>query len=253
MLQKRLKTVAGRLRIIMVDTTHPGNIGAAARAMKAMCLKRLYLVNPKIFPSVEVTARAAGADDLLADAVVCESLSEALQDCALVIATTARERRIPWSVYGPRQCAAKILQATATDEVAVVFGRESSGLTNKELELCNAVLQIPTNPQFSSLNVASAIQILCYEVMQMSLNEKELLHREPEAPLATADQMQHFYTHLEQGLTDIGFYDPEKPRQLMHRLKRFFNRSQPDQNEMNLLRGILTAMQKSVGNKNNDN
>lgn len=233
----------------MVDTTHPGNIGAAARAMKTMCLKRLYLVNPKIFPSVDVTARAAGADDVLAGTVVCNSLSEALRDCSLVVATTARERRIPWPVYGPRECAAEILRVAATDEVAVVFGRESSGLTNSELELCNAVLQIPTNPQFSSLNVASAIQILCYEVMLAYLDREAPVLHEPEAPLATAEQMQHFYTHLRQALTDIGFYDPKKPRQLMRRLKRFFNRAQPDQNEMSLLRGILTAMQKSAGNR----
>lgn len=247
-----LENVADRLRIVMVETTHPGNIGAAARAMKTMGQQRLYLVKPKIFPSVDVTARAAGADDVLADAVVCEDLPGALQDCALVIATTARERRIPWDVYGPRECAAKIVQSTTGAEVAVVFGRESSGLTNEELELCNAVLRIPANPQFSSLNIASAIQILCYEILQACHDEKELVYQEPEAPPATSDQMQQFYVHLEQALTDIGFHEPEKPRQLMHRLKRFFNRSQPDRNEMNLLRGMLTAMQKTAGKKDDE-
>ena len=242
-----LHRLMSRVRIVMVETTHPGNIGAAARAMKTMGQHRLYLVNPAVFPAVEVTARAAGADDILSDAVVCSSLSEAVNDCALVIGTSARERRIPWMVHTPRECAGKILQTMISDEVAVVFGRESSGLSNAELELCNAMLQIPTNPGFSSLNVASAIQILCYEILLCSLEEDVAAIDKPGVPLATAEQMQHFYRHLETSLQQIGFLDPNKPRQLMRRMKRFFNRSQPDQDEMNLLRGMLTAMQRAAG------
>ena len=241
-----------RLRIVMVETTHPGNIGAAARAMKTMGQHRLYLVNPAVFPSVDVTARAAGADDILSDAVICNSLSEAIQDCSLVIGTSARERRIPWMVQTPRECAGKILETLESDEVAVLFGRESSGLTNAELELCNAMLQIPTNPGFSSLNIASAIQILCYELMLGILDRKTTGNKEMRTPLATAGQMQLFYEHLNTCLQQIGFFDPAKPRQLMRRLKRFFNRSQPDQDELNLLRGMLTAMQRAAGSVDED-
>ncbi|MDX1519459.1 MAG: RNA methyltransferase, partial [Gammaproteobacteria bacterium] len=196
---------------------------------------------------------AAGADDVLSDAVVCNSLSEAVSDCALVIGTSARERRIPWMVQTPRDCAARILDTLQSEEVAVLFGRESSGLTNAELELCNAMLQIPANPEFSSLNIASAIQILCYELMLGILDGETTEGEEPETPLATAGQMQLFYEHLEACMQQIGFLDPAKPRQLMRRLRRFFNRSQPDQDELNLLRGMLTAMQKAAGSVDTGN
>ncbi len=235
------------IRIILVETTHPGNIGAAARAMKTMGQKYLYLVKPKIFPSAEVTARATGADDILAEVVVCDTLDEALQGCELVIGTSARSRSIPWPVYGPRDCALRVIEAAQTGKVALVFGRESSGLTNVELEQCNAMVQIPTNPQFSSLNVASAIQLICYEILQALLDKREdEVGTEDKIPLASTDEMQQFYKHLEECMTEIGFYNPEKPRRLMRRLKRLFNRAQPDQNEMNILRGFLAAVQNAV-------
>ncbi len=241
------------IRIILVETTHPGNIGAAARAMKTMDQKYLYLVKPKIFPSAEVTARATGADDILAEVVVCDTLDEALQGCELVIGTSARSRSIPWPVYGPRDCALRVIEAAQTGKVALIFGRESSGLTNVELEQCNAMVQIPTNPQFSSLNVASAIQLICYEILQALLDKREdEVGTEDKIPLASTDEMQQFYRHIEECMTDIGFYNPEKPRRLMRRLKRLFNRAQPDQNEMNILRGLLAAVQNAV-KKNTDN
>ena len=245
-----MNSIIENIRIVMVATTHPGNIGAAARAMKTMGHKSLYLVKPKIFPSAEATARAAGADDILANVIVCDSLDAALQDCKLVIATSARSRSIPWPVYEPRECATKIVDIAQTGQVALVFGRESSGLSNEELERCNAMVQIPGNPEFSSLNIASAIQILCYEILETMLKiHGTESNSEADFPLATTDQMNKFYEHLEQCMIDIDFYDPEKPRRLMRRLKRLFNRAQLDENEMNILRGLLAAAQDAARKK----
>lgn len=239
------------IRIVMVATTHPGNIGAAARAMKTMGQENLYLVNPKIFPSAAVTARATGADDILANAVVCDSLAEAIKDCVLVVATSARSRNIAWPTYEPRDYAAEMLRAAVDGQVAILFGRESSGLANDELEYCHTMLQIPANEEFSSLNVASAVQIICYELLYASLASGHNSGVAEEGELVTAEQMQQFYEHLEACMTDIGFYDPEKPKRLMRRMKRLFNRARPDQNEMNILRGLLAAAQDAArGGKN---
>jgi TrmH family RNA methyltransferase len=244
-----LDNITTNLRIVMVETTHPGNIGAAARAMKNMGQRNLYLVKPKIYPSAEVTARAAGADDILARAVVCNSLQEAIQDCSLIVATTARTRTIPWPVSTPRECATEIINATASGNVAVVFGRESSGLNNEELELCNTAMQIPTDPDFSSLNVASAIQIICYELLQTIISGEVQELNKIKSPPATSEQMQLFYEHLSECMTDIGYYDPEVPRSLMRRMKRLFNRARLDRDEMNILRGLLSSIQEAVGKK----
>lgn len=237
------------IRIVMVETTHPGNIGAAARAMKTMGQRQLYLVKPKLFPSVEVTARAAGADDILARAVVCDSLEEAVQDCVLVAGTTARNRTIPWPVKTPREGAAGIIAATASGPVAVVFGRESSGLDNRELELCNLAIQIPADPAFSSLNIAAAIQIICYELRLALMEDDSIETRQDRIPAASAEQMQLFYEHLETCMTEVGYHDPAVPRSLMRRLKRLFNRARLDRDEMNILRGFLSAVQETVRKK----
>jgi TrmH family RNA methyltransferase len=244
-----LNTVAAGLRIVMVETTHPGNIGAAARAMKNMGQRDLYLVKPKIFPAAEVTARAAGADDILARAVVCDSIEQAIQDCTLVVATTARSRTIPWPVSTPRECAADIIDAAASGRVAILFGRESSGLNNEELELCNMAMQIPTDPDFSSLNVASAIQIICYELLQTITSGEVQEIKKQKSPPVTAEQMRLFYEHLAECMTDIGYYDPAVPRSLMRRMKRLFNRARLDRDEMNILRGLLSAIQEAAGKK----
>jgi TrmH family RNA methyltransferase len=244
-----LDNITTNLRIVMVETTHPGNIGAAARAMKNMGQRNLYLVKPKIYPSAEVTARAAGADDILARAVVCNSLQDAIQDCSLVVATTARTRTIPWPVSTPRECAAEIINATTSGQVAIVFGRESSGLNNEELELCNTAMQIPTDPDFSSLNVASAIQIICYELLQTIISGEVQELNKIKSPPATAEQMHLFYELLAECMTDIGYYDPGVPRSLMRRMKRLFNRARLDRDEMNILRGLLSAIQEAVGKK----
>jgi len=252
-----VKNFIENIRVVMVETTHPGNIGAAARAMKTMGYNNLYLVKPKIYPNAEATARAAGADDILSKAVVCDSLEQALQGCVTVVASTARPRTISHAVFTPREYAPKLYEMVKKGPVALVFGRESSGLSNEELEYCNVVLQIPTNPEFSSLNVASAIQILCYEFIQLlqledagktdaERNDKEKIR------LATADEMNYFYDHLEQSMIDVDFLNPEQPRKLMRRLKSLFNRAHLDENEVSILRGFLAAVQEAVTGKKND-
>ena len=239
------------VKIVLVNTTHPGNIGAAARAMKTMGLEQLVLVSPQRFPSADCTARAAGADDILARAQVYSSLEEAVADCKLVFGTSARARSITWPEVSPEAAATQLIsRVNATTEMAIIFGRESSGLSNEHLEICHAMIRIPTNMNFSSLNIASAVQIICYELSKQYLAREETLtaHSDPEF-LVTAEQMKYLYEHFRQVLIDIGYLDPEKPRRLMRRLKRLFNRARPDSHEYNLLRGILTAAQNAAGKK----
>ncbi len=236
------------LRVVMVNTTHAGNIGAAARAMKTMALDQLYLVSPRNYPSEEATARASGADDLLEKAVVCGSLEEALAGCTWVVGASARIRSIQWPLLDPRECAVKAVAEGCQGKVALVFGREATGLTNDELDLCHALVHIPTNEAFSSLNVAMAIQVLCYEVMMARRGERVLHAAEPDFPLATQDEMEGLYAHIEQTLHDIDFLKPERPGNMMRRLRRLFHRARVDQNEVNILRGIMAAVQK-VGRK----
>jgi len=227
-------------RIVLVNTSHPGNIGAAARAMKNMGLGELCLVDPKEFPSAEATARASGADDLLANANVVDQLDAALAGTALVIGASARSRTLPVPMLNPRECAELIMQQPSDELSAVVFGRERTGLTNEELDRCQYLVQIPTNPEYPSLNVAAAVQVIAYE-LRMAADIKphkiEKNHR-----FATADEMELFYRHLEETLIGIEFLDPDNPRKLMRRLRRLFGRVRPNENEINILRGILTAM-----------
>ena len=236
------------IRIVLVNTSHPGNIGAVARAMKTMGLTRLTLVAPEKYPHVEATARASGADDVLAQAQIVGSLQEALAGCHLVLGASARSRTIPWPQVDPRACAALAVGASATEEVAVVFGREHSGLTNDELERCHYLVHIPANPDFSSLNIAAAVQIIAYEIRVANLQIASKVNSDDEerVPLATMEEMEQFYDHLWQTLIDIGFVDPAKPRLLARRLRRLFNRSRLDKNEFNMLRGILAAAQAQV-------
>lgn len=229
-------------RIVLVNTSHPGNIGAAARAMKNMGLEELYLVDPKVFPSAEATARASGADDLLANAVCVESLDAAIGDATLVIGASARSRTLPVPMLNPRECAELIAGQAETTATALLFGRERTGLTNDELDRCHYLVQIPTNPDYPSLNVAAAVQVVAYELRMatgLPLDQPPGRHR-----LATAGEMELFYRHLEETLVEIEFLDPDNPRQLMRRLRRLFGRVQPDENEINILRGILTAVQR---------
>jgi tRNA (cytidine32/uridine32-2'-O)-methyltransferase len=229
-----------KLRIVLVETSHAGNIGAAARAMKNMGLARLYLVNPRQFPHADASARASGADDVLAQAVVCASLDAALMGCGFVVGASARLRSLSVPVLDPRQCAARVrIEAMAT-EVALVFGREQSGLTNDELGRCHHLMHIPGNPDYSSLNLAAAVQVLSYELRMAGAVAAPIAEGEPPVP---AEDMARFYEHLQDTLIKIGFLDPQNPRIMMRRLRRLFNRARPDQVELNILRGILSAAQ----------
>jgi len=237
--------VLDKLRIVLVDTSHPGNIGAAARAMKNMGLEQLFLVNPKLFPHAEATARASGADDILAKAVVCSSLDEALADCGLVVGASARLRRLSIPQWDPRECAEKIWAEAASSETAIVFGREHAGLTNEELGRCHQLVHIPCYPDYSSLNLAAAVQVVCYEcrvVAESGHSESDAIGKDE--PSASADDMTRFYEHLHETLVEIGFLDADNPRIMMQRLRRLFNRARPNEVEMNILRGILTAAQR---------
>lgn len=240
------------VRIVLVATTHPGNIGASARAMKTMGIRQLDLVRPRVFPSAEVTALAAGADDVLSRTRVHENLQSAIGECNYVLGSSARTRNISWPVISPGQAARRILELVTGNDarVAVLFGRESAGLSNDEIELCNAVIEIPTSPVFSSLNLAAAVQIICYELRKTVMeNDNEAPVETVEVPPASAEQMTMLYDHMQQYLTEIDYFDPDKPRLLMRRLKRMFNRCGIDLNEYNILRGILTAGQKAAKDK----
>jgi TrmH family RNA methyltransferase len=232
-------------RIILVGTTHPGNIGAVARAMKNMGLHDLVLVSPRSFPHEDATARASGAEDILEDTRVVGSLDEALADCVYAAGASARSRAIDWPSMPPRECAERLVRESAAGNVAVVFGPEKSGLTNEDLDRCSTLLTIPTDPNFSSLNIAMAVQIICYELRLLQHDEPDV--SEPESPPATAEELEHFYRHLETVLTDSGFLDPDKPRLLMRRLRRLFIKAEPDKNEINILRGILNALEPAKG------
>lgn len=233
-----------KVRIVLVNTSHPGNIGGAARAMKNMGLDRLYLVSPKIFPSEEAVSRASGAVDLLENAVVVNTLEEAIADCQLVIGTSARERHIPWPLVDPRQ-AADLVYGEAL-ETALVFGREDRGLTNEELQRCHYHVHIPSVESFSSLNLAAAVQVLCYELRMKSLfmvNDKAV-QTKWDVPAATVEQVDYMLEHLEKVMLLTEFLDPNTPRQVMTRFRRLFQRAQLDQHEIGMLRGVLTSVEK---------
>ncbi len=228
------------IRITLVGTTHPGNIGASARAMKAMGLGRLVLVAPQSFPSAEATARASGADDVLYRARVADDLPAALAECTLVVGASARRRGLSSPELTPREAARELLAGAARAPVALVFGRESSGLSNVEIDRCHYLVRIPANPDYSSLNLAAAVQVLVYELRQAALAGCELPAEQ--TPVVSAAEMERFYDHLQQVLLTAGFLNPANPRHLMRRLRRLFNRARPDQTEVNILRGILSAV-----------
>lgn len=240
-----MKSLLQRVRIVLVEPSHPGNIGAVARAMKNMGLVRLMLVKPRQFPHADATARASGADDVLAESTVCASLDTALTGCGLVVGASARLRSLSVPQLDPHQCAQQVLEEVVSTEVALVFGREHSGLSNDELGRCHFLVHIPSNPDYSSLNLAAAVQVLTYELRMVSLAGQGTIKDGPdEEPPASADDMARFYIHLQETLEQIGFLDPQNPRIMMQRLRRLFNRARPNEVEMNILRGILTAAQK---------
>jgi len=238
-MQKDTNYTFDNVRVVMVNTTEPGNIGAAARAMKNMNLSKLYLVNPKGYPSAVATARASGADDVLAGAVVCETLEEALQGSHLVIGASARQRNIKWKQMDVVGACSEIQKTTSVDkqEVAVVFGTENSGLSNEELDLCQILMTIPGNPNYFSLNVASAIQVFAYQnYVYNTTTEFEKSTNE----IASYDELEGFYVHLAQVLEHIEYFEDKRPKELlMRRLRRFFGRAEPEKEEVAIFRGIL--------------
>lgn len=231
------------IRMVLVNTSHPGNIGAAARAMKTMGLAHLCLVAPKLFPDVKADEMASGALDVLGQARVYETLEEAIADCRLIVGTSARSRAIPWPMLTPRAFAEKAMTEAKTTNIAVLFGREQSGLTNEELQHCHFHIHIPSNPDYSSLNIAAAVQLIAYELRVASGIDHIPSPEEDE--YVVAKDMQGFYEHLEQVLVQIDFLNPTVPRQLMPRLKRLFNRIRLERMELNILRGILNAVSKT--------
>ena len=231
------------IRIVLSHTSHPGNIGAVARAMKTMGLERLYLVNPKSFPDPVADARAAGAADVLENARVCTTLDEALAGTVLAVAVTARRRDLSHEMLSAHQASSRMLDLATQGEVALLFGTEMSGLSNAELDKCQLLATIPANPEFTSLNLASAVQILAYELRMAFLDEVEV----PAAKgfeAAGFEDVERFYQHLERTMINTGFLDPACPGRLMQRLRRLFARARPEKEEVSILRGILTSVDK---------
>ena len=242
-----------RLRIVMINTSDSGNIGAAARAMKTMGLRQLVLVQPDEFPTAKATARASAAADLLHKARVVQTLDEAIGDCQLVFGTSARLRTIPWPLIDPRQGAARVMNEPEGADLAILFGREDAGLTNEELRRCHFHICIPANEEYPVLNIGAAIQVICYE-MRMAALERQGNPVVPDLsgmqqwdePLVASEDMERFLRHFEETLLDINFFDPNNPKQLLTRVRRFFLRTRMDRLEMNLLRGVLSTVQKRV-------
>ena len=246
------------VRIVMVNTTLPANIGSALRAMKTMGLSKLVLVAPKTYPHPNIDALAAGATDLIEQIEIVETLADAIKDCHLVFGTSARSRTIPWPLLDARPAAEKSILAVVNDQqdVAVVFGREDRGLTNEELAMANYHVTIPVNTDYGVLNVAQAIQVICYEMRMATLAAVESAEDEAatmpvtdtesmqwDEPLVTHEQMEQFYPHIEKMLAEIEFLDPKNPRLLPLRLRRLFGRIQLDRMEYHLLRGIFSRVQ----------
>ena len=244
--QQRLDNI----RIVLVNTSHPGNIGGVARAMKNMGLKQLYLVDPKDFPAEQAEWRAANARDLLDSAKVVNNVGEAIGDCSLVIGTSARGRRIPWPLLTPRECGDLAIIESAQHPIAILFGREDRGLTNEELHFCHYHLHIPTNPDYSALNLAAAVQVISYEIRVSCLSRQQngqLLHFDDwDMPPADSQALESYYQHLEETLQKLNFIQPDNPRQTMTRLRRLFNRTRLDEMELAILRGTLTAIQNYI-------
>ena len=236
----------GRIRVVLVGTQHPGNIGSAARALKTMGLSRLALVAPERYPHPDATALAAGADDVLAAATLHETLAEAIGDCRLVLGCTARSRRVPLPEQDPRKAAAQALDAAAGGaQVALVFGRERTGLDNDELQLCHGAVHIPANPGYSSLNLAAAVQVLAYELRMASLAQAPAaLAEEPRDPPATHQQLEGLFAQLADTLDAIDFHKGRAPASAMRKLRRLLLRAGMDAREVRLLRGVLADAQR---------
>jgi TrmH family RNA methyltransferase len=231
------------VRIVLIDPSHPGNIGSVARAMKNMALSDLVLVRPRSFPHAESTALAAGADDILAGARVVQSVEEAVADCSFIAGTTSRPRSYYWEFTTPRDVAGRIVALAPENRAALLFGSERYGLATEDLNLCNVLVRIPANPEYCSLNLAMSVQLAGYEIFMA--REQPQSHTQLEMALAPSGDVEHFYAHLNEVLNEIDFED--RTGHLMERLRRLFNRAQLDRNELNILRGILSAVQGRRG------
>ena len=237
------------IRIVLVATTHPGNIGAAARAMKNMGLRRLVLVKPKTWPALEALSMAGSALDVIDGVRVVDTLQDAIADCHLVIGTSARLRNMPVPLLDPPACATTVLERPQMQQVAIVFGREASGLTNDELLLCHYHVHIPVNDDYPSLNLGAAVMVLCYELRKLALARRgsavasaAAWDQEPE----TMDELERYLVHLDQVLARLQFHKSDGSKQLLRRLRRLYQRIQPDRMEINILRGILTATEEAL-------
>ena len=230
------------IRIVLSHTSHPGNIGAVARAMKTMGLQSLYLINPKCFPDAEADARAANAIDILQQAKVCAELDETLGNTVLTAAVTARPRELSHTIFDARQGAMELVQQARQQPVALLFGRENSGLTTAEVNKCQIIIHIPANPRYPSLNLASAVQVMAYE-LRMALTENPTRPAASGAP-ANFNELELLYTHFEQLMIVSGFLDPQRPKLLMQRIRRLFARAHLEKEEVQILRGILSALGK---------
>jgi tRNA/rRNA methyltransferase len=226
------------VRVVLSHTTHPGNIGAAARAMKTMGLRHLYLINPRHFPDAQAHAMSAGADDILENAVVCASVDEALQGVVFTVGMTARLRDISIEVKTPREAMPLVLQQAASQAVALLFGTEMSGLTNEETGRSQLLVNIPANPDYTSLNLAAAVQVMAYE---LSVAAQSYVPSQLEMSPAPHEQVEGFFAHLEKTLFDIGFFTTQNPARMMQRLRRLYARARLEQDEINILRGILSV------------
>ena len=231
--------MSAQVRIVLVDPSHPGNIGSVARAMKNMGLSDLVLVRPRSFPDEQAVALAAGADDVLAAARVVESVPEALADCGFVAATTSRPRSYHWEFATPRDLAVRVTRLPSDARAALLFGGERYGLANEDLQYCSVLVRIPANPAYCSLNLAMSVQLLAYELFLARESPQSVTQLE--APLAAGAELEHFYAHLAEVLAEVQFED--RTGHLMERLRRLFNRAALDRNELNILRGILAAVQ----------
>jgi len=242
------KKMFKNIRIVLVNPSHPGNIGAAARAMKTMGVERLYLVNPERFPDIEAYYRASRADDVVNNAVVTSSLEEALKGSALVLGTSARDREMPQPMLNPRQAAEKVISEYGGDvEIAMVFGCEKYGLSNEDLLRCHYHIKIPSVDNYSSLNLAAAVQVITYELRMAQLSQLVAPQdvKKNNKQLSTVDELEGLYKHIEEAMIAVGFFDPQKPRRMMSRIRQIFNRAQLDKDDVDLLRGMMKSTARS--------
>ncbi len=238
------------IRIVLINTFHPGNVGAIARAMKNMGLSNLYLVDPNDYPSDEATSRAAGAVDLLENATIVDTFEEAIGDCSLVIGTSARHRTFQLPIMNARQCGESVVQESIKHDVAIVFGREKTGLLNEEIAQCHRQVYIDANDEYPVLNISQAVQIVAYEIWMAHAQNENKTHGETELPeYPLKNDMDLFHTHLEETLYDLNFIIKNHPGKVLDKLQRFFNRSRPEKGELGILRGILAAVQREIGDK----